>query len=127
MLGGMPGSLPGDHQGEIESWEQLIGYLHRLAAAQRTVHIHFGAEESGRPYVRLEGRLHHARTEPDGDEWFVVGDTAPDPGDLGGPWNYVRLPRGRYAAASIETIDGDDYFGIIVRFGDEIIRVTDPW
>jgi hypothetical protein len=117
--------LPSDYEGEIESWEQLLDYLRRLAAAQRTVHVHVGDEAPRRPYVRLEGELHHVASDPAGDEWFVVGDSAPAPGDVSGPWSYVRLPKSRYDGARIETIDDDDLFAIVMRFGDEIIRVTD--
>jgi hypothetical protein len=127
MWRAMPRPLPGDYEGEIGSWEQLIDYPRRFAAAQRTVHVHLGDEEPGRPYARLEGRVHHVGSGPDGDEWFVVGDTAPEPGDLGGPWNYLRLPGRRYAGAAIETIDDDDFFGIVMRFGAEMIRISDPW
>ena len=117
-------ALPGDYEGEADSWEHVMTWLHRLAEAQRTVQVHFGTEQGDALYFRLEGRFHHAHTAPDRQEWFVVGDTAPDPGDIGGPWNYIRLPRGRYLGARIETIDDDDLFGIVIDFGEQIVVIS---
>ena len=107
-------ALPGDYEGKAESWEQLMSWLHRLTAADRTVQVHLGPQDGDDVYLRLEGRLHHVRRTSDGQEWFIVGDTAPEfhPTDLHGPWNYFRLSRNRYLGASIETIDDDDILGI---------------
>ena len=120
-------ALPGDYEGKAENWEQLMSWLLRLGEAARTVQVHLGPQDGDDVYLRLEGQLHHVLSTSDGHEWFIVGDTAPElyPGYLHGPWNYVRLSRNRYAGASIETIDDDDIFSIVIDFGARIVRISD--
>lgn len=119
--------LPGDYQGQARSWEELVTWLVRLAEAKRPVDVHMGDRDSHGLYARLHGRLHHVMTEGNGTEWFAVGDTAPEQGDLGGPWNYLRLPEPLYSGASIETIDDDDYLGIAIAFGENRVFIGDEW
>ena len=120
-------ALPGDHQGLAEGWEQVVVWLRRLAEAHRIVHVHMNSADSGRPYARLHGELHHVATDQDGSEWFAVGDTAPESGDLGGPWTYLRLPKPEFRSASIETMDDDAYFGIAIEFGAQTVMIGDEF
>ena len=119
--------LPGDYTGQAQGWEEVVTWLKRLAEAQRPVNVHIGDWDGGGLYAQVHGRLHHVSTEADGTEWFAVGDTAPEPGDLGGPWSYLRLPKPLYSGAGIETIDDDDYFGIAITFGENSVLIGDQW
>jgi hypothetical protein len=106
---------------ETEDWIATVGYLKALARSGRPIVVALSDERASHSYVEQIGFLRHLdEIRPDGSESFSLH--WPDEEQLSGR---LHLPESGFEGARLSTVDGDDYFGLKLSYGNFQIVVCD--
>jgi hypothetical protein len=103
--------LPSEFTGDL-TFGDLAGVLESLAGEDVSVRISSGASASG--IIEVFGTLTRSRSPEMGHLQLLVGDAG-----------YLRLDEREIARITMATMDGNDYFQIVIEVGGATVAIAD--
>jgi hypothetical protein len=114
-------NLPYNFEGPIDYFDELLGYLSRIAASGRSVSVSVGRPPARFPYFQARGKLHRSDdfTTPSQGLFAINTSTSRDEG------GELTLDEKQFRRGRLTTDDGDDYFTLVIEMEAVVIHMQD--
>lgn len=112
--------LPRHHDGPIESWSELLGYLRAIASSNMPIEVSVRQPGSQRSFFVATGKLSCAPLKDRDGVRLGLGERLRSAGG----W-VVWLDRELFEGGQLHTFDDDDYFGLTIETPGGPLRIGD--
>lgn len=114
-------NLPFEYDARLEDYDELLGYLTRIAASDVSVRVFVGRPPGRFPYFEARGKLRKG-VDRSGERHGVFAINTDESRDEGGE---LTLHEKHFRGGRLRTFDGDDYFTLVVEMDDVVLHIQD--